>query len=90
MTQEYVITILIGIVLATYGYIFRNAFSKISDLESRPLCNTTACADRFSRIEQKQDDFEPVLNRIETVLSRLEAVIGFLQKDYDNRKKNGG
>lgn len=86
MTVEIVISILIGIVLGTYGYIFAKAFDKIEKLESRPLCNSDACYDRFNKIEQKQNDLEPVLSRIESALSRLEAVLEFLQKDYYNRQ----
>lgn len=90
MSQEYIITTLIGIVLTTYGLIFKYAFGKITKLEGRPQCNSTACLDRFARIEQKQSDLDPIISRVESALSRLEAVIEFLQKDYDNRKKQGG
>ena len=87
MKAEYIITTLVGIILTTYGFIFRYVFSKISKIEDRPICNSDVCIDRFNRMEQKQTGLDSIMSRFESVLSRLEAVVEFLQKDYDNRQK---
>jgi len=87
MTPENLITALMGILIGTYGFIFKSVFGKIEKLEARPIANPTPCISRFEALEKRQNDYEPVLARMEATLSRIEAVIEFLKKDYDNRQR---
>jgi len=80
MTAETIITILVGLVLTAYGFIFKRYEKRISVIEDRPACRFKL-DERIIKLEASHKDLEPVLLQIQTHLARIETTLEFLTND---------
>ena len=86
MSNEQIIMTLFGLLLAAYGFIFNSVLNRIKKLEDKN-CNPTACFQRFNKIEERQDQLMPAINKLQETMSKVEAFLEVLMQDYNNRKR---
>lgn len=84
MTPETIITILVGLVLTAYGFIFKKIEKRIATIEERPRCRFKL-DDRIIKLEETHKDLEPVLLQIQTHLARIETTLEFLKTERTNK-----
>jgi len=86
MSQETLVSVLIGLVLTAYGFIFNSILSRIKKVEERPECDASSCRKRFEKIENEQSNINPVFLEIKERLAGIEATLKFLtgERKIDN------
>ena len=50
-------------------------------------CDPSSCDKRFYKIEERQDQLMPAIQKLQETMSKVEAFLEVLMQDYNNRKK---
>ena len=86
MSNEQIIMTLFGLLLAAYGFIFKGVLDRIKKMENKN-CDPNSCYKRFDKIEERQDQLMPAINKLQETMSKVEAFLEILMQDYNNRRK---
>jgi len=82
MTSTIIITTLIGLVLASYGWIFKTVIDRIKKNEKNKCDKeiVVSFTKRLEKIEEKQSDNDVIFVEIKTSLARIEESILWLKE----------
>ncbi len=90
------LSILLGLLLAAYGIIFKRIMARIQKLEdeekpdySRISTRLKTVEDDYKDMRRRQDNLEPVLTDIKSTLSKVEEAISWFKKlgDWNNNNR---
>jgi len=81
MEPEKITMMLSGLVLGAYAFIFNSILKRIDAVEKESdNCDPNECSRRFSVLEKKQSESDPVVMEIKERLVRIEVILEELRR----------